>query len=143
MKSTRRVLGYSLLRSLAHSLTRTAHSFLALHCLLRSRAPLRSFVRSLAHSLPSSWEKDFIRRRRWLISGSGRFLVTAAAVNKRWRRWRWLTSGGGGGSSGSGSGSGGGGSGEGEAAMTFYVKRSLKLRNYRILPSKPPGGFSN
>ena len=56
MKSTRRVLGYLLLHSLAP------------HCSLRSRAPLRSFVRprtplhsfvrSLAHSLQSSWESD-------------------------------------------------------------------------------------
>ena len=56
MKSTRRVLGYLLLHSLAP------------HCSLRSRAPLRSFVRprtplhsfvrSLAHSLQSTWESD-------------------------------------------------------------------------------------
>ena len=37
-------------RSLAHSLAPLIH-FLALHCSLCSRAPLRSFVCSLAHSL--------------------------------------------------------------------------------------------
>ena len=37
-------------RPLAHSLAPLTHS-LALHCSLRSRAPLRSVVRSLAHTL--------------------------------------------------------------------------------------------
>ena len=46
MESTHRVLGHSLLRSLA-----TLTLLLAPHCSLCSRAPLRSFVRSLALSL--------------------------------------------------------------------------------------------
>ena len=41
---------------LTRSLTPLTH-LLAPHCSLPSRAPLRSFIRSLAHSLPSSWEK--------------------------------------------------------------------------------------
>ena len=47
MKSVRRVLGHSLLRSLGP---------LAPH---RSRAPLRSFVRSLAHSLSMKLMRRF------------------------------------------------------------------------------------
>ena len=42
-------------------LARTAHLFASSHCLLRSRAPLRSFVRSLAPSLaPELMEKRFL-----------------------------------------------------------------------------------
>ena len=49
MKSMRRVLGHSLIRSL----TLLTH-FLAPHCSLPSRALLRSFASSLAYSLASS-----------------------------------------------------------------------------------------
>ena len=49
-KSTHRVLGHLLLHSLARSLALLTHS-IAPHCSNRLRAPLRSFVRSLAHSL--------------------------------------------------------------------------------------------
>ena len=57
MKSTRRVLGHSLLRSLVRShrslirLLRTARFARALRC-------AHSFARSLTHSLRSSWERD-------------------------------------------------------------------------------------
>ena len=44
----------------AHSLAPLTH-LLAPHSSLRSRAPLRSFVRLLARSLRSSWEKGFCR----------------------------------------------------------------------------------
>ena len=50
----RRVLGHSLVGSLAP----LTHS-LAPPYSLRLRAPLRSYVRSLTHSLPSSWERGF------------------------------------------------------------------------------------
>ena len=58
MKSTRRVLGHSLLRSLLHShrspicLLRTARFARALRF-------AHSFARSLTHSLRSSWERGF------------------------------------------------------------------------------------
>ena len=53
MKSTRTMLGHSLVCSLIHSLVHSHRSLIryAPHCSLCSRAPLRSFVRSLAHSL--------------------------------------------------------------------------------------------
>jgi len=44
-------------RPLARLLAPLSHS-LALHCLLRSHTPLRSFVCSLAYSLSSSWDSD-------------------------------------------------------------------------------------
>ena len=49
-----------LARPFARWLAQLTHS-LASHCLLRSRVQLRSFVRSLTHSLPSSWKKGSIR----------------------------------------------------------------------------------
>jgi len=61
MKSTRRVLGHSLLRSLVRShrslirLLRTARFARALRC-------AHSFARSLTHSLQSSWESGFCLR---------------------------------------------------------------------------------
>ena len=59
MKSTRGVMGHSLLRLLV-SLAPLTHS-LAPHCSLRSRAPLRSFVCSLAYSLtPELMGKRFL-----------------------------------------------------------------------------------
>jgi len=54
MKSTRRVLGHSLLRSLIRSL-RTARLARALRC---AHSCAHSFARSLTHSLRSSWESD-------------------------------------------------------------------------------------
>ena len=51
VESTPRVLGYSLLRLLARSKRSVLTLSLAPHCSLHSRAPLRSFVRSLDHSL--------------------------------------------------------------------------------------------
>merc|ERR1711951_261612 len=61
MKSTRRVLGHSLLRSLVRShrslirLLRTARFARALRC-------AHLFARSLTHSLQSSWERDLCLR---------------------------------------------------------------------------------
>ena len=59
MKSPRRVLGHSLIRSLVRS-QQLVHS-LAPNCSLRSGAPLRSFARSLAYSFaPELMGKRFM-----------------------------------------------------------------------------------
>ena len=78
-----------------------AHSFacslplltrsLALHCLLRLRAPLRTFARSPTHSLPSSWESEWldVSKRpgffpQWihlLVRIAGAWIITIGSEN--------------------------------------------------------------
>ena len=73
MKSTRRVMGHSLL----YLLTALIH-LLAPHCLLRVRPPLRSFARSLTHS--GAYGKEVrvwvqVRVRVWVRSVSGNCML--------------------------------------------------------------------
>ena len=58
MKSTHKVLGHSLVRSLVHS-HRTLIRFLRTARFARALRCAHSFVRSPIHSLPSSWERGF------------------------------------------------------------------------------------
>ena len=70
--------------SIACSLTPLTH-LLALHCPLRLHASLCSFIRSLAHSLPSSWEREWLgvsKRPGFVPHGAG----VGTAVFRRPRR---------------------------------------------------------